>query len=60
MKPRWTYEIVPCRRRTKRSGVCQFYAVVRNDGKEMTAVRCPYQSIDIKKRFERWAMQPWR
>lgn len=60
MKPRWAYEIVGCRKRTKRSGVCAFFNVVRNDGKEVASVRDEDQATKIMLKFESWAVKPWR
>jgi hypothetical protein len=33
---------------------------VRNDGKEIAALRDENEAAQLKQLFERWAVQPWR
>lgn len=58
MRPRWTYELTVCRKRTRRGYFDNFYALTRNDGKVVATVRGEGQAYLIKARFESWALQP--
>lgn len=60
MKPRWSYEIVPCRLRHRRGYAYNAFKLTRNDGKVVAATDDHALAQKIKQRFEAWALQPWK
>lgn len=59
-RPAWTYEVRVDRVRHRRGYYFDEYALVRNDTKVIARNIDPDVLAKVQRRFEAWALQPWR